>query len=107
MFSCFHGSSVFSRFGHGFWSRFEVVWASFWDLVDKNAIKKVLGKLLLFRKAKNREKGHARKSRSAGRGWIAPNRRIDPPLGRAAASRLRHSNGAQGTVADIYIYIHI
>ena len=76
MFSCFHGSSVFSRFGHGFWNRFEVVWASFWDLVEKNAIKKVPGKLLLVRRAKNDEKGHAMKSGDASRGWVAPNRRI-------------------------------
>ena len=76
MFSCFHGSSVFSRFGHGFWSRFEVVWSSFWDLVVKNPIKKVPGKLLLFRKAKKREKGHAAKLVHASGGFVAPNRRI-------------------------------
>ena len=65
MFSCFHGSSVFSRFWHGFWARFGKVWVSFWDLVAKNAIKKVPGKLLLFRRATNYEKGSMAKSTSA------------------------------------------
>ena len=100
MFSCFHGSSVFSRFWHGFWDRFGVVWGSCWDFVVKHAIKKVSEKMLLFRRATNREKGYARKSTSATRGVGRPE--SDPPLGRAAASRLRHSKTAYGTVADIY-----
>ena len=71
-----------------------------------NAIKKVSGKLLLSGEPKMVKKGLRRITVTRFLGWVAPNRRIDPPLGRAAASRLRHSKRPTARWR-IYIYVYM